>query len=596
MAKVLVIDDEILLLAEIVDILRYEGFEVLQSVDGLNGVQSARDNLPDIIICDINMPEIDGYEVLEELRNDSLTAFIPFIFLSARATQTDIRIGMNLGADDYLTKPFDREELVNAIHTRLEMHSSYQLNRLREFSHQVVMAQEVERRNLSVALKDNLLNILSDLKLALNITGMVPYNAQESALRTAKQLADSAVDTINTLSYSLWPSVLTQVGLLPALLMLFDQFTDRTHIKIDFQYNALETISDPDITIAVYRIIQEALTNTEKHAGAGEAQIRLWAEQDNLRLQIEDRGVGFDVEAALSNTNKIGLTSMQERAYLVGGELTILSYADSGTRLIGVFPLVTEETTYHVATSYAVNASASARTLPGVPPQLHQGVSDNAIRIAIADSNEVTRWGIRNLLETRPEFTVVGEIADETGMMRFLEDIKVNTLILSLNLQGQEVSWTLIQKISQSFPNLRILLLSNYPEYTYATQALKNGAHGYILKTSSVNEVIDAVHSVSSGHQYVGKDIVSTLQGNSSTSQNIDTLDAFSTLTEREREIFYLVANGQTNREIAEKLVISPRTAETHRMNMMHKLGLKGTPALVHYAMGRGFMGHDTQS
>lgn len=119
MSKLLVIDDDHAVRVNLVELLEAEGFEVLSAADGRRGVQLARQSLPDLIICDIMMPELDGYGVLAELRQDSAVATIPFIFLTALADRSDLRQGMNLGADDYLVKPFARSELLTAIASRL---------------------------------------------------------------------------------------------------------------------------------------------------------------------------------------------------------------------------------------------------------------------------------------------------------------------------------------------------------------------------------------------------------------------------------------------------------------------------------------------
>ncbi len=120
MIKILVIEDEEDIRANILEALEYEGFNAIGAANGRSGIASAKEHVPDLIICDISMPEMDGHTVISELRHDSLTAMIPFIFLTARTTNKDVRKGMNLGADDYLTKPFELDDLLAAIHTRLD--------------------------------------------------------------------------------------------------------------------------------------------------------------------------------------------------------------------------------------------------------------------------------------------------------------------------------------------------------------------------------------------------------------------------------------------------------------------------------------------
>lgn len=123
MKTILVIEDEKLILESISDYLTDEGYLCLSASNGSNGIQIAKDKIPDLILCDIKMPGITGHQVLQNLRSDTRTSTIPFIFLSAMVNKDDIRKGMLLGADDYLTKPFRPEELLNAVRIRLEKYS-----------------------------------------------------------------------------------------------------------------------------------------------------------------------------------------------------------------------------------------------------------------------------------------------------------------------------------------------------------------------------------------------------------------------------------------------------------------------------------------
>lgn len=132
MTKILVIEDEEIVRANILEILASGEFEALGAENGRVGIEIAESEIPDLVICDITMPEIDGYGVLEQLRQNPATATIPFIFLTARADKTDFRTGMNLGADDYLTKPFRRQELLTCIAARLKKHAAYEQRSKRE--------------------------------------------------------------------------------------------------------------------------------------------------------------------------------------------------------------------------------------------------------------------------------------------------------------------------------------------------------------------------------------------------------------------------------------------------------------------------------
>lgn len=119
MKKILLIEDDLALRENTSELLELNGYKVIMAANGLAGVQLAKEHLPELVVCDIMMPEMDGYGVLQELSSDERTRFIPFIFLSAKTERSEIRKGMNLGADDYLTKPFEEIELLGAIESRL---------------------------------------------------------------------------------------------------------------------------------------------------------------------------------------------------------------------------------------------------------------------------------------------------------------------------------------------------------------------------------------------------------------------------------------------------------------------------------------------
>ncbi len=176
MSKLLVIDDDQAVRLNLVELLEAEGFEVFSAEDGRRGVQVARQSLPDLIICDIMMPELDGHGVLAELRQDSATATIPFIFLTALGNKSDLRQGMNLGADDYLVKPFARSELLTAIDSRLAKQAAY--------AQKIAVRLDNLRNSITLALPHELRTPLA------GILGFSQILAEDAAMLPLEEIRD----------------------------------------------------------------------------------------------------------------------------------------------------------------------------------------------------------------------------------------------------------------------------------------------------------------------------------------------------------------------------------------------------------------------
>ncbi|MEI7554650.1 response regulator transcription factor [Candidatus Chlorohelix sp.] len=147
--KILIIEDEATIRLNLEYFLEVEGFQIVSAADGTAGIQIAQQQKPDLIISDIIMPEMSGYEVLEVLRNDPSTLTIPFIFLTAKAAKGDLRYGMELGADDYLTKPFTQKELLQAVKTRLEKQAKVKSAILQPVSDELQLASNTIKQMLN---------------------------------------------------------------------------------------------------------------------------------------------------------------------------------------------------------------------------------------------------------------------------------------------------------------------------------------------------------------------------------------------------------------------------------------------------------------
>ena len=214
------------------------------------------------------------------------------------------------------------------------------------------------------------------------------------------------------------------------------------------------------------------------------------------------------------------------------------------------------------------------------------------ITIALADDHKVVRQGLRALMEAEPDFSVVGEAGDGLEALRLVEQLSPNVLVLDLmmpGLNGLEVA----RQLSKRSPNIRIVVLSMYSNEAYVLEALSNGASAYVLKDSSSADLVHAVREVSAGRRYLSPPLSDRAIEAYQEKAKAATLDKYEMLTTREREVLQLAAEGHTSTDIAARLGISSRTAEAHRSNLMHKLGMHTQADLIRYALRRGIIALD---
>jgi signal transduction histidine kinase len=210
--------------------------------------------------------------------------------------------------------------------------------RLKILSRRLIEVQEAERRSLALELHDEIGQILTGLKLSLEMSARLPADEAQASIAQAQTLVNELMARARKMSLDLRPATLDHLGLLSALLGHIKQYGEQTHVRVQFKHSGLEGQRFPaEIETASYRIVQEALTNVARHAESVEAAVLVWADRQSLTIQIEDRGKGFDTEAALAADNTSGLAGMRERAALLGGHFTVESRPGAGTRLTAEF-------------------------------------------------------------------------------------------------------------------------------------------------------------------------------------------------------------------------------------------------------------------
>lgn len=351
---ILIIDDELLVRVTLAGLLEKKtNYHVEMAEDGVQGLEMAKQLNPDVILLDVMMPNMNGYEVCKRIRSDPQIGEVPIIMITAMDDR-DVKLNsLMVGADDFLSKPFDRLELEFRLNTLRRVDRYRHLINEREklqatlaelfikneqlqiLSKQILEAQENERRYVAVELHDEIGQLITGLKLILE------RNEQDTPalLAEARAVTNELMQRVREISLNLRPAALDDFGLPAALDDLFKRFTSRTRIAIKHNINPLdEHRFNKTIETAAFRMVQEALTNIARHAGTAEANVTMITKPDLLRISVADPGKGFDIRSRDGGTST-GLSGMKERVQLAGGRFVLQSAPGNGTLVLAEFDL-----------------------------------------------------------------------------------------------------------------------------------------------------------------------------------------------------------------------------------------------------------------
>jgi signal transduction histidine kinase len=362
-AKILIVDDNPVVLLSSAELFRAAGFAVQEARNGAEALRLARVNRPDLILLDVMLPDIHGVELCRRMKADADLKSLFVVLLSSSQISSGNQVsGLDAGADGYLARPIENRELLARVQALLRIQQAEaalrqaqvelegrvaertaelaEANRaLRALSLRLVEVQEAERRTLARELHDEAGQMLTGLKLVVEQALPVAGGVVRERLHEADDLIRQLIERMRSLSLELRPQILDDLGLLVALEWHFKRYTRQTNIAVGFRHSPLPHRLPTVIETALFRIAIEALTNIARHAGVSEVAVRLWADAERVRLQVEDKGKGFEVAAVWAARNSTGLSGMRERAELLGGEFTLESTAGKGTLLTVELPL-----------------------------------------------------------------------------------------------------------------------------------------------------------------------------------------------------------------------------------------------------------------
>lgn len=338
--KILVIEDETIVARDIAQQLLEMGYEpVGHATRGEEAVLLAEQLRPNLVLMDIQLAgAMDGITAAQAIREQF---GLPVVFLTAFAADDILARAKLTEPFGYILKPFSERELRTVIEMALYRHHAESRLRetalqLRYLSRRVLEAQETERRRIAIELHDELGQSLTAIKINLQAGTRVPGQSSEERDAENINIVEHAIEQVRRLALALRPSMLDDLGLAPALRWMAEQTAVRSGLAIHFHPSLAHSRLPPEIETACFRIVQEALTNITRHAGAQQVQIDLDYDGETLLLCVHDDGCGFDIAAMRQRASaggSIGMLGMQERASLIGGTLEIVSALGEGTTL-----------------------------------------------------------------------------------------------------------------------------------------------------------------------------------------------------------------------------------------------------------------------
>lgn len=356
--RILLAEDNSDMRQYLLELLRAE-YDVVAVPNG-NDALLALQNDPvaiDLILTDVMMPAMDGYGLLRKVREDPKIRTVPVIMLSARAGDRNTLAGLEAEANDYVVKPFSANELLARVRANirmarlrkeadeaLEKSQSLKAERDRvELLERMVNVQEQERLRIARELHDQTGQNITGLALGLKgLENHIQDARGRETLRWLEHLSSEIGQSLHRAAWELRPTSLDDVGLLRAVETYVRDWADRFGITVDL-HGGIDGVRFPaKVETTAYRVVQEAMTNVFKHAGASTVSLVLERRDSQLQIIIEDDGRGFD-PTSIKGSEHLGLAGMRERLALIDGTITVDSEIGVGTTLYVRIPILTTE-------------------------------------------------------------------------------------------------------------------------------------------------------------------------------------------------------------------------------------------------------------
>ncbi|TMG80037.1 MAG: response regulator [Betaproteobacteria bacterium] len=344
-AKILLVDDEPKSLFALQELLSTLGQNLMIAQSGEEALRLALKNDFAVILLDVRMPGIDGFETARLIRSRERSRLTPIIFLTAAADEmTSMFRGYEAGAVDYLQKPVVPEILKAKVAVFVELFRKSERLReseekLRRLAAHLISVREEERAHIAREIHDELGQVLTGLKM--EVTWLAKRLREKPLIEKTDsmcKLIDTTVQTVRKIATGLRPEMLDDMGLVAAVAWQAKEFQKRTGIRCRTKLPPESVKPDVDISTTMFRIFQEILTNVARHSRATRVDMELAISEERVTLDVIDNGVGI-ADSDLNGKKSLGLLGMHERALLFGGDVKITGTPGHGTRVSVSIPI-----------------------------------------------------------------------------------------------------------------------------------------------------------------------------------------------------------------------------------------------------------------
>jgi len=371
---------------------------------------------------------------------------------------------------------------------------------LRQLSGRLLQLQDEERRRIARDLHDTTGQKIAALSMSLDRVARLldtKKPERDEALTEGRDIVRMIGEEIRTLSYLLHPPLLDESGLGSAVRWYAEGFQKRSGIRLNVNISADLGRLSTDVEMALFRVVQESLTNVHRYSGSPDAEINVIETPDSVKLEIIDHGQGIQTGAVRTKVEGIaslgvGIPGMRERIRQFGGQLEV-DFGRDGTRVTASVPLKKAKVAPPPEESEVAVAATNGNSNSDVALS-----SDTRRRILIADDHEVMRRGVRGLLESHDEWAVCGEAFEGREVVVKSRELRPDLIIMDINMPGL-TGIDAAQQIRKENPAAKILFFSVHESAQTVREVVNAGAQGYVAKSRAGHDLVDAVRNVLDG-------------------------------------------------------------------------------------------------